>query len=218
MFFYIITGVTLICGGLYIFKPRIFYKGVLNVSLSLIKSVLWLKQLKQQLLDEKTDLVFKRKIKTDKNYVYEFEYKNIDKEKNYTHKYTLKYILDEDLKDKENLIKKEIEKKVKNKGIEELNNNTNKILHCSFYWDNDPETIYDLTSDLRHFVLHFDCENTTIDKFINYIEYLNNNNLKLYLQDKDNCGLSIIKNDDLFSEIKITIKEASNKSFKEILN
>ena len=222
MFLYVFTGFGLLCGGVYLFKPRLFYKGVINVSITVIRNMLWLKQLKRKYLDEPNQLLHNKELEIDDIKVHEFTYRTTNFENNYTYNYVLKYIVDNnlegDIENEKNHTEK-VKKNIKNKlnditNIEILEEKINKILHCSFYWDEDPETVVELTSDLRHFVLHFDCEETTIYKFLKYANQ--NYDLNLNIYDADKCGLSIIKNDDIFSETRISLNNSKFISFKEV--
>jgi len=207
MFVYIFTGISIICTGIYVWKPSLIY----NTSIFLIRNVLWIKQLKKKYIDEKISIIHKEEIEIDNFKIHEFSYKMNDIDKNYTYKYTLKYIGE----NKDN-IQKYIKEKLYNiNELEKLNSEFNQILHCNFYWKDDPDTILDLTTDIRYFVLHFDCEETTIYKFIKYI--IHDYDLNVDLEDYDNCGLFLIKNDDSFSEIKISINDAKFMNFKEII-
>jgi len=185
---------------------------VFNVSISIVKNFIWLKQLKQKYTNEKTTLVYQSKKIINDITIHEFDYKRIDKDKNYTYNYKLKYITD---LEHNNKIESEIrEKLVLFENLENLNNKLNQILHCSFYWDDEEDVLVDLTSDLRHFVLHFDCDNTKLYKFLQYA--IKHHDLSLRIQDEEKCGISIIKNDDFFTEKKINMKESKEISFKKI--
>ena len=198
MFLYVFTGFSLICGGLYLFKPRLFYRNVINLSIFIVKNLLWVKKLKIKYWDEKTQLRYFKKYEIDNVDIHELLYKITDVDKNYTYNYTLKYIVEKHINEINNQgVVSEVNNKLKEiDHVDILNERINKILHCGFYWDDDPETILDLTQDLRHFVLHFDCEKTTLYRFIKYI--IESYNLKIDSDDGDTCGLSIIKNDDFF--------------------
>lgn len=213
MFFYVFAGFSLFCGGVYLVRPRIFYRTVINISIVIIKNFIWLKQIKNNLFGEKTKLIHDEEVIIDNYNIQAFTYKVNDTDKNYTHNYKLKYILDNNNID----VKHHIQNKLQElNNFEILNNKMNTILHCNFYWDNDPETILELTEDLRHFVLHFDCDETTLYKFIKYI--IKKYNLNVDLEDHDTCGIFLIKNDDFFSEVKVTINDSKYMTFKEVIN
>jgi hypothetical protein len=200
--------------GVYIYKPKLFFNYAINTTIYMmrgtIRCIIWIKRLKQKLFNEKNKLIYNKKTTIDDIIVYEFKYKEIDIKKNYEYNYVFKYITEDDNQIK---IKNEIMDKIKN--IENLNNKLNKILHCSFYWDLDMESTIDLTSDFRHFVLHFDCDKTTLYKFIKYV--VKKYDLNLYLENEEIRGIYIIKNDELFSEVKISLYNAKHITFSQIL-
>lgn len=217
MFQYIIAGFSIFVGVLYYYKPNTFYGYVINTSIFVIRNVLWLKQLKQKMLNKKTEILYKNKITIDDLTVYEFELKTIDVDKNYNNNYILKYIINNDEINNEKEIIREMENKLlKSYDIELLHEKLNKILHCSFYWEEDPDVLIDLTSDLRHFILYFDCDKTTMFNFLKYM--INNYNLNIDSNNNNKCGLYIIKNDDLFSELRINLDNSKDITFKEIFN
>jgi hypothetical protein len=221
MFGYIASGIGILCGYMYVFKRNIFYKYTFNLSVVILRNMLWLKQLKQKMLNNKTELIYKDKLIIDDIIVYEYKLQTINNENNYNGNYILKYIIDKEMdreeieEDREEKIKEEIENKlIKLYDMEWLHEKLNKILHCSFYWEEDSGTIIDLTSDLRHFILYFDCDKTTMCKFMKYMI----NIYKLNINDNSKCGIYIIKNDETFSEIKISMNNSKDITFYEIFN
>lgn len=213
MFLYIFVGFSLLFGGIYLFNPGLFYKGIINISLIVIKNMLWLKQIKRNYLEEVNQLVHNNELEIDDIKVHEFVYKTTNLENNYSYNYVLKYIENKD-KNK-NEVNKNIKNKLKNlENIDILDEKINKILYCSFYSEEDVEKVIDLTKDLRYFILHFECEETTIYKFLKYAN--ENYNLNMDTYDSDKCGLCVIKNDDTFSEIKISLNDSKFVSFKEV--
>lgn len=214
---YIIAGFSIFVGVLYYYKPNIFYRYTISASIFMIRNVIWLKQLKQKFFNNKTEILYKNKIKLDELSIYEFELKKIDINKNYNNNYILKYIINNDeIKDERKEMNEMKNKLLKLYDIELLHEKLNKILHCSFYWEEDPDVLIDLTNDLRHFILYFECDKTTMFNFLKYM--INNYKLNIDSNNEDKCGLYIIKNDDMFSEVRITLENSKDITFKEIFN